>query len=163
MHKLSGTRSSKNNKSCRILHNESNKIEFAFFWFFYDFLQILQDSANHNHYWSYNFSLRPLELFGTPQICPQFTQNSLDRCLATQLVPGADGGGGSPESGGSGGGFSRGSCGEGVGAHQCSIWGRGRGWDGPGEWARRRLLRARFQRGRGRPVTTRGAGGSSEG
>jgi hypothetical protein len=32
-------------KSCRIFHNESNKIGFVFFYFFYHFLQILQDSA----------------------------------------------------------------------------------------------------------------------
>jgi hypothetical protein len=34
---------------------------------------------------------------------------------------------------------------------------------GLGGTGRRRSLRARFRRGRGRPVTTRGAGGSSEG
>jgi hypothetical protein len=46
-------------------------------------------------------------------------------------VPGTDGGGGFD------GGFGRGSCGESVGAHQCSIWGRGMGRGGSGEWARR--------------------------
>jgi hypothetical protein len=46
MQKLSGTSSGKNNKSCRIFYNESKKIEFAFFWFFYDFLHILQDQLN---------------------------------------------------------------------------------------------------------------------
>jgi hypothetical protein len=33
MQKLTGISSGKNNKSCRIFHHESNKIDFAFFWF----------------------------------------------------------------------------------------------------------------------------------
>jgi hypothetical protein len=32
-------------KNCRIFYIEFNKIGFEFFWFFYDFLLILQDSA----------------------------------------------------------------------------------------------------------------------
>jgi hypothetical protein len=38
------------NKSCSTLHREPSKIEFAFFRFFYDFLEILQDSANVLYY-----------------------------------------------------------------------------------------------------------------
>jgi hypothetical protein len=87
MQKLSRTSLGKNNKSCWIFHSESSKIESAFFWFFYDFIRILQDSANHNHYWSYSFSRRSPKLGGTWHICPQFTQNSSDRNLATQLGP----------------------------------------------------------------------------
>jgi hypothetical protein len=34
------------NKSCIASHQESNKIEFAFFLVFYDFLEILQVSSN---------------------------------------------------------------------------------------------------------------------
>jgi hypothetical protein len=45
MPKILGNRLGKNNKSCRIFHNESNKIEFAFFLISYDLLRILQDSA----------------------------------------------------------------------------------------------------------------------
>jgi hypothetical protein len=45
MQKLSGISSGKNNKSCRIFHNEYNKIGFAFFRFFYDFLCNLQKSG----------------------------------------------------------------------------------------------------------------------
>jgi hypothetical protein len=45
MQKLSGTSSGKNKESCRIFHNESNKIGFAFFLFFYDFLRNLQETA----------------------------------------------------------------------------------------------------------------------
>jgi hypothetical protein len=44
MPKILRNSSGKNNKSCRIFHNESNKIWFAFFSFFYDFLGNLQDS-----------------------------------------------------------------------------------------------------------------------
>jgi hypothetical protein len=45
MQKPLGTSSGKNIKSCRIFHNESNKIGFAFFRFFYDFLRNLQEPA----------------------------------------------------------------------------------------------------------------------
>jgi hypothetical protein len=46
MQKLSGISSGQNNKSCSIIHHESNKIGLAFFCFFYDFLRNLQESAN---------------------------------------------------------------------------------------------------------------------
>jgi hypothetical protein len=45
MQKLPGNSLDKFNKSCSALHQESRKIEFAFFLLFYDFLEILQDSA----------------------------------------------------------------------------------------------------------------------
>jgi hypothetical protein len=41
MQKLSGNSLDKFNKSCRALHEKCNKIEFAFFRFFYDFLGTL--------------------------------------------------------------------------------------------------------------------------
>jgi hypothetical protein len=59
MQKLSGISSGKNNKSCRIIHHESNKICFAFFWFFYDFLRNLQETAKSLYYLSYPFAVRP--------------------------------------------------------------------------------------------------------
>jgi hypothetical protein len=58
---VSGTSLGKNNKSCRIFQNESNKIEFAFFLFFYDFLRNLQVSAIHKYYFNYQFAVRPLK------------------------------------------------------------------------------------------------------
>jgi hypothetical protein len=64
MQKLSGASSGKNNKSSRIFHHESNKIGFAFFWFVYDFLRNLQESAKQQYYWRFNFSAGPLEDFG---------------------------------------------------------------------------------------------------
>jgi hypothetical protein len=45
MQKLSGISSGQNNKSCRIIHHESNKIGFAFFQIFYDFIRNLQETA----------------------------------------------------------------------------------------------------------------------
>jgi hypothetical protein len=61
MQKLSGTSSCKNNKSCGIFHNESNKISFDFFLFFYDFLHNLQESGKSLYYLSYQFAGRPPE------------------------------------------------------------------------------------------------------
>jgi hypothetical protein len=45
MQQLSGNSLDKFNKSCSALFQESNKIEFAFLRFLYDFLNILQESA----------------------------------------------------------------------------------------------------------------------
>jgi hypothetical protein len=50
MQNLSGNSLDKFNKSCSALHQESRKIEFAFFQFFYDVLGILQDSAKVFYY-----------------------------------------------------------------------------------------------------------------
>jgi hypothetical protein len=70
MQKLSGISSDKNNKSCRIIHHESNKIGFTFFWCFCDFLCNLQESAKLQHYWRYTFARKPLERFGPLQCGP---------------------------------------------------------------------------------------------
>jgi hypothetical protein len=45
MQKLSGIISGENNESCGIFHHNSNKIGFAFFWFFYELLRNLQESG----------------------------------------------------------------------------------------------------------------------
>jgi hypothetical protein len=50
MPKILGNSLYKFNKSCTTLHQESKKIEFANFRFFYDFLEILQESANVLYY-----------------------------------------------------------------------------------------------------------------
>jgi hypothetical protein len=70
MQKLSGTSSVKNNKSCEIFHHESNKIGFAFFLFFYEFLRHLQESAKWFYYLSYQFARRPSERSFALQCCP---------------------------------------------------------------------------------------------
>jgi hypothetical protein len=59
MQKLTGTSSCKNNKSCGIFYNESNKIGLAFFSFFYDVLYNLQETAKWFYYWSCHFAGRP--------------------------------------------------------------------------------------------------------
>jgi hypothetical protein len=70
MLKISRIRPWEYNKSCSIFHNESNKISFAFFWIFYDFLCILQNSAKRIYYWRCIFATRPLERFRTAQLGP---------------------------------------------------------------------------------------------
>jgi hypothetical protein len=49
MHKLSGNSLDKFNKSCSVFHQESNKIEFAFFRFLYDFFRDFLSSSNLPH------------------------------------------------------------------------------------------------------------------
>jgi hypothetical protein len=85
MQKLSRTSSGKNNKTSGIFHQESNKIEFAFFQIFYDFLCNLQESAKWLYYLRCGFAAGSLELSDTSQICPWFTKNSLERKRDTQL------------------------------------------------------------------------------
>jgi hypothetical protein len=63
MQQLSRNSLDKFNKSCITFHQKSNKISFAFFWIFYDFLRILQDSAKQQNYSRFKFSAKPLELF----------------------------------------------------------------------------------------------------
>jgi hypothetical protein len=53
MPKILGNSLGEYNKSCIAPHQESSKIEFAIFQIFYDFLEILQDSAICIHYWRY--------------------------------------------------------------------------------------------------------------
>jgi hypothetical protein len=57
-------------KICSVVHQESNKIRFAFFWFFYDFLQILQDPAKLLYYLRNNFACRLLELLSFHRYAP---------------------------------------------------------------------------------------------
>jgi hypothetical protein len=87
MQQLSGNSSGKNNKSCSTFHQESSEIGFAFFWFFYDVLRNLQDSPNHIYYWSYSFSLRPLELSAGSQPCPNFAVKTSESFLTSQCSP----------------------------------------------------------------------------
>jgi hypothetical protein len=87
MPKISGNSLDKFNRSCSTLHQESNKIEFAIFRFFYDFLEVLQESANVLYYWRQGFALRPLEWFNLSQPYPRFTNNPLERKRTLQLGP----------------------------------------------------------------------------
>jgi hypothetical protein len=62
MQKLAGISPGQNNKSCRIIHHEANKIGYTFFWFFCDFLRNLQESANSLLLFQFTFCNEALEL-----------------------------------------------------------------------------------------------------
>jgi hypothetical protein len=62
MQKLTGISSGQNNKSCRIIHHEYNKIGFTFFRFLCDFLSNLQETANSQVLFKNYFAIRPLRL-----------------------------------------------------------------------------------------------------
>jgi hypothetical protein len=70
MLKISRIRPCEYNKSCIILCNESNKIEFAFFQIFYEFLRILQVSAKGGSLLKIQFTPKSLESFTALQIGP---------------------------------------------------------------------------------------------
>jgi hypothetical protein len=91
MQKLLGTNSGKNNKSCRIFHNESNKIGFAFFWFFCDFLRILQESAKWLYYLRFTFALGSLESFRFLRISPGSRKTPWKLWIPCKVVLGGGG------------------------------------------------------------------------
>jgi hypothetical protein len=62
MQKLSGTSSARNSKCYDIFHHKSNKIGFAFFWFFYAFLRNLQESVKWLYYLKFVFAVGTLEV-----------------------------------------------------------------------------------------------------
>jgi hypothetical protein len=70
MQKLKGISSGQNNKSCSIIHHESNKIGFTFFWFLYDFLRNLQELAKQQYYLRITFARKTLDRFVTLQCSP---------------------------------------------------------------------------------------------
>jgi hypothetical protein len=82
MHKIKGISLGQNNKSCGILHHESNKIGFTFFWFPCDFLRYLQESAKLQHYWSFFLHRDPWEYW-----------------IRRNVAPAMEGGGAGPNSG----------------------------------------------------------------
>jgi hypothetical protein len=96
MPKLSRNSIGEYNKSCSAPHQESSTIEFAIFHIFYDFLEILQVSANVLYYWSYPFASRTLQRTETSQLCPWFTENTLERLGACNATLGRGGGAARP-------------------------------------------------------------------
>jgi hypothetical protein len=122
MHKLSGKTLDKLHQSCRIFHNEYKKIGFVFFWIFYNFLRILQDSAKRIYYLRSGFSIRSLEVLIPLQICPWFALRPLEWLKDKQCGLGHWGRCGRPKSGGFGGGVGWGRWG-GLGAHWWSVCG----------------------------------------
>jgi hypothetical protein len=87
MPKILGNSLRKNNKSCRIFYNESKKIGFAFFCFFYDLLRIFKVSAKVIYYLRRGFTGRSLELLFLSRIGPWFTKNTLELMKETQCSP----------------------------------------------------------------------------
>jgi hypothetical protein len=137
MPKILGNNSGKNNKSCRIFHNESNKIGIAFLWFLYDFLRIFKVSEKALYYLRFGFTGRPLELLSLLQIGPNSRKRPWKEWGRRNVVPGHGGRRGSPELGGSGGALGRGRGGEGRGTHRGSTCAHGRGRDALGGGLRR--------------------------
>jgi hypothetical protein len=70
MQKLKGTSSGKNNKSCRNINSGSKKIGFAFFWFFYDFLRNLQETAKALLLFEFPIAGRPSKRTSVSQCGP---------------------------------------------------------------------------------------------
>jgi hypothetical protein len=121
MQKVSGNSWGKNNKSCRIFHNESKKIGFAFFWLFYDFLEILQDSAKGQTLFKNKLSQGSLELSRIHRYVPGSRNTPWKDLISCNVTPGGGGRRGSLESGESGGTIGRGRGLRGGGAHQGSV------------------------------------------
>jgi hypothetical protein len=166
MRKLSGKSIDKLYQSYSVCYHESNKIEFAFFWFFYDFLCILQDSAEHKYYLRNYFACRPLESFDSLQICPYFSQRLLGKNFASQLSPWPWPAADRPKSGEPVARVAGEKTGKWPGAHHASVWGWRRGGDGIGEWARRRrslvAAGARLRRTGGLGLVSKRAGSLEE-
>jgi hypothetical protein len=149
MLKLSGTSSGKNNKSCRIFHNETNKIEFAFLCSFYVFLRIFKDAAIHHYYWRWSFAPGSLKRKQTLQCGPWGAVDGAGDEIPTDYSDGVG----------------RGSCGEGLGLArdrlEPELAVEVAGGGARGGTQRRRPQRAELRRGVQRGGAVRGGGSSS--
>jgi hypothetical protein len=138
MPKIFGNSLGNYNKSYCTFHQESNKIGFAFFWIFYDFLQNLQVSAINQTLFKMQVSTKPLKVLDSLRVGPWFADRPLEKTGDSQLGPQAPAGGGptkfrrtgSRDRSGAGGGWSAGSLG--------SISTGGWGGSGAGGVVRRR-------------------------
>jgi hypothetical protein len=70
MQKLLGTSSGKNNKSCRIFHNESNKFGFAFFWFYAMFYGFYKNQQNGFTIWDSLLHWGPWKVLDSYEYAP---------------------------------------------------------------------------------------------
>jgi hypothetical protein len=73
-------------KSCRVIHKETNKIEFTFFdlsIIFYEFSKNQQKLS----LFKIHFTSRPLERFWNSHIYPRFAEKTLERPRALQCGP----------------------------------------------------------------------------
>jgi hypothetical protein len=129
-----GNSPGKFNKSCSAHHQESRKIKFAFFWFFYDFLEILQESANWLYYWRCIFTQGPLELFKVSQNYPSFALRPSGGFKSSHRCPPAAGWARRLWTATRGGKHAAWEC---DWAHHTSIGGGGSAGDGPSKRRRR--------------------------
>jgi hypothetical protein len=97
MLKISRIRPCQYNKSCSIFHHESSKICFLIFRIFYEFLRILQVSAQGSSLLKIQFAPKPLEKLNASQIYPWITVSTLERVGTKQFVPWGRRAAGSPE------------------------------------------------------------------
>jgi hypothetical protein len=74
-------------ESCNSSYTEHNKIGFAIFGFFCDFIQFFKVAASTNKRGKIHFARRPQEVLKTLQISPYFAKNSRERKWALQLSP----------------------------------------------------------------------------
>jgi hypothetical protein len=74
-------------KRCSSTHMEYNKIGVAFFWFFCEFLRILQTLVKAHKRGKNLITKRSLETFRTSQEFPRFAQKTLERSHASQCGP----------------------------------------------------------------------------
>jgi hypothetical protein len=69
-------------------HKESNKIEFAFFLFLYNFLGILQDSAKHHSLFKKPITSGSLELLGFHRYAPNSQKRPWKDLIACNVALG---------------------------------------------------------------------------
>jgi hypothetical protein len=74
-------------KSCSSSYTEHNKIGFAIFGFFCDFIRFFKVAAKTHKGVKNHFASGPLERSGSSQQGPRFAQNSLDLLGALQCGP----------------------------------------------------------------------------
>jgi hypothetical protein len=137
MQKLSGTSSGKNNKSCRICHNEANNIGIAFFLNFLQFsTQFTRFSQSHILLKLHIFTKTPETFWYFTDMPPVHTK-LLRQKLGHAIGSSAMASGGLAKSDQAGGVLGREKGGEGAGAHLRLDCDRGWGCGGTGEVTRR--------------------------
>jgi hypothetical protein len=142
LQQLSGISLGKNNNSCSVFRQESNKIRFAVFRFLYNFLQNLQDSAKVKQYLRCCFARKSLEVLIPYRYALSLRIGPQKELKSCNVVLRGVGRRGSPEFRRSGGRGRPGTGGGRLGGHLGSIWKVGRGGDAAGDGHRRRTRAA---------------------
>jgi hypothetical protein len=137
MPKMLGNSSGKNDKSCRVLLQESNKISFVFFWIVYDFLRNLQESVKHKYYLRFTFATRPLTVLIPHKDTLGSRKTPREEGGRHNWVLGPWGRPLRPKFGEPAARVAGERAGRWPWTHHVSVWGRKRGGDGVGELARR--------------------------